>query len=397
MPKQISDSKPVIFLAFANDRVDDAAYLRNLPKELDGIRKALYRAQEAGLCEVVERANATVENILNVFQDRKYRDRISIFHYGGHANGYQLLLESAEGENVAAKSEGLVPFFARQKGLKMIFLNGCSSQQQALDLVEAGVPAVIGTSQSINDDVATTLALRFYFGLGNGAGIEKAWQEAVDEVKIKKGTANMRDFFWDGMTEEVSRETEGKTTIPDRFPWDIFYKEGAEIIENWNLPEAVGNSLYNLPAIPHLHNLPESPFLFLKRYERRHARVFFGRSYYLRDLYNKVTDEKAPPIILMYGQSGVGKSSLFDAGLNPRLEDSHIVHYLRRDPAVGLAAGLKLALSELLSVGDSATDGPVQNPTKTDNESSENTDKPDFSEEKGMMEALQARLPQLKG
>ncbi|MFT5918158.1 MAG: hypothetical protein ACI81T_004675 [Bacteroidia bacterium] len=301
MPKQISDSIPIVFLAFANDRVDDTAYLRNLPKELDGIRKALYRAQEAGLCELVERVNATVENILNVFQDRKYRDRISIFHYGGHANGYQLLLESAEGENVAAKSEGLVPFFAKQKGLKLIFLNGCSSQQQALNLVEAGVPAVIGTSQSINDDVATTLALRFYFGLGHGAGIEKAWQEAIDEVKIKKGTANMRDFFWEGMVEETSRETDNKVGVPDRFPWDIFYKEGAEIIENWNLSEAVGSSLYNLPEIPHLHNLPESPFLFLKRYERENAQVFFGRSYYLRDLYNKVTDEKAPPIILMYG------------------------------------------------------------------------------------------------
>ena len=383
---------PVIFLAFANDRVDDAAYLRNLPKELDGIRKSLYRAQEAGLCEVVERANATVENILDVFQDAKYRNRIAIFHYGGHANGYQLLLESVTGHSVAARSEGLVPFFAKQLGLKLIFLNGCSSQQQALDLIEAGIPAVIGTSQSINDDVATNLAIRFYRGLGNGAGIDKAWQEAIDEVKIQKGTANMRDLFWDGMTEaraDVTPEAQ-----PDRFPWDIFYKQGAEIIKRWNLPEQVGNPLFNLPDIPKIYNLPASPFLFLKRYERQHARLFFGRSYYTRELYNKVVDETAAPIILLYGQSGVGKSSLFDAGLNPRLEESHIIRYIRRDAQKGL---LK-ALEEALAVEVVQTESPDEEASPVISAQSEEKElSQEDVEAKQMTTILQQQLPALKG
>ena len=85
--------KPVIFLAFANDRVEETAYLRNLPKELDGTRNALQKAVKAGLCEVVERPNATIKQIIDIFQDERYKDRIAIFHYGGHANGYQLLLE----------------------------------------------------------------------------------------------------------------------------------------------------------------------------------------------------------------------------------------------------------------------------------------------------------------
>ena len=82
---------PVIFLAFANDLVDDTAYLRNLPKELSSIRKSLELAVKEGLCELVERPNTTISDILDVFQDSRYRDRIAIFHYGGHANGYQLL------------------------------------------------------------------------------------------------------------------------------------------------------------------------------------------------------------------------------------------------------------------------------------------------------------------
>jgi hypothetical protein len=84
--------KPVIFLAFANDKVDNARYLRNLPAELAGIREVLQKAKRTGLCEVVELANVTIKQLLDTFQE--YGDRIAVFHYGGHADGYQLLLET---------------------------------------------------------------------------------------------------------------------------------------------------------------------------------------------------------------------------------------------------------------------------------------------------------------
>ena len=354
MPNTSTNKKPVIFLAFANDRVDEAAYLRNLPKEMSGIRTALDKAVKAGLCELVERANATIEDILNVFQDNYFKDRIAIFHYGGHANGYQLLLETMEGEHAAAHSEGLVSFLAKQQGLKMVFLNGCSSQQQALDLVTAGVSSVVGTSQSINDDVATSLSVRFYSALGNGANLSRAWAEAVDQVKIQKGTANMRDFFWDGMEDgsNIESENEGLTstsekqvqaTVIDRFPWDIYFKEGAELVKHWNLPEAVENPLFGLPE-PERRNLPDAPFRFLERYKREHAEIFFGRSYYIRDLFNTAMDSMAAPVILFYGQSGVGKSSMLDAGLFPRLEQVAKVVYIRRKQRLGLLGTLKRAL-----------------------------------------------------
>ncbi len=73
--------KPVIFLAFANDRGDAAGYLRNLPEEQRRIRAALERARTAGLCDVVERNNATTKDVLDVFQHPEYRHRIAIFHH----------------------------------------------------------------------------------------------------------------------------------------------------------------------------------------------------------------------------------------------------------------------------------------------------------------------------
>ncbi len=333
------NAKPVIFLAFAQDRVEGGEYLRNLPVELDGVRKALQKARRAGLCEVVERSNTTVESILDVFQE--YQDRIAVLHYGGHADSYELLLESLSGEHATAHSEGLVSFLAKQKGLQLVFLNGCCSQQQAQDLIEAGVPAVVGTSQKIDDGVATNLSIRFYKGLGEGLTIDRAWNEAVDQVRIEKGTSNHRGLHW-----------KGKTEVSDRFPWEIYYRKGAEIVKDWNLPEAVENPLFGLPPIPKTHDLPETPFLFLKRYEREHAEIFFGRSYYVRELYNRISDRNAPPIILLYGQSGAGKSSLFDAGLRPRLEDDFEVVYVRRMQEKGLAGSLTFALEQKLEKKD---------------------------------------------
>lgn len=327
--------KPIIFLAFANDRVDEASYLRNLPQELNGIRAALEQAVKEGLCEVIERANATIDIILDVFQDSRYRDRIAIFHYGGHANGYQLLLENLDGSHAVAHSGGLVGFLANQIGLQLVFLNGCSSQQQALDLVQAGLPAVIGTSQSINDDVATMLSLRFYQALGNGANLSRAWTEAIDQVKIQKGTANMRDLLWEGA---------GSETAIDRFPWDMHYGEGADLVKGWNLPESSENPLFGLPEPTSQVDLPQEPYRFLQRYTKDHAPIFFGRSYAIRDLYNSAVDVSAAPIILFYGQSGVGKSSMLDAGLLPRLERTRQVVYIRRNPEKGLLGTLKEAL-----------------------------------------------------
>lgn len=73
---------PVIFLAFANEKVGNTRYLRNIPTEHNGSRKALQEAEKQELCEIVERSNATsIEQIIDVFQDSRYRYRIAIFYF----------------------------------------------------------------------------------------------------------------------------------------------------------------------------------------------------------------------------------------------------------------------------------------------------------------------------
>src|SRR3954468_13243659 len=107
---------PIIFLAFANDRQQGGAYLRNLGLEADRLRTCLGRAN--AICEVVERHSVTPEQILQVFQ--QYKGRVAIFHYAGHADDYILLLENSRGEHVLADARGLAELLRQQQGLQLV-------------------------------------------------------------------------------------------------------------------------------------------------------------------------------------------------------------------------------------------------------------------------------------
>ncbi|MDZ7333277.1 MAG: hypothetical protein ONB31_14985 [candidate division KSB1 bacterium] len=307
--------KPVIFLAFANPRDDSVPYLRNLPDEQRQIRDALDLARSAGLCEIVERSNVRTQDIWDVFQHPDYRDRIAIFHFGGHANSYQLLLENAAGESSPTFASGLAEFLGQQRGLQFVFLNGCSTQPQAMGLLHNNVSVVIATSQTIIDQLATRFAARFYAGLSGGASIRIAFNEAAASIKAELGE-DLAQYYRDCGLEA------------DRWPWDIYVRAGADVTDNWNLPDAADDPLFGLPKIPPAE-LPKVPFCTLHWFDRDHAEVFFGREYQIRELYQRILSPHALPIQLIYGQCGVGKSSFLAAGLLSRLASAAEVRYYR--------------------------------------------------------------------
>jgi WD40 repeat protein len=325
---------PVILLAFANDKQNTGAgYLRGLTQERNAIRDALMKAEQNGLCQVIVEPDVTVDRLFDIFQNSAYRDRIAIFHYGGHADSYSLLLESASGGKVTAHSEGLVSFLAKQKSLKLVFLNGCSSQKQSEELIEAGLPAVIGTSQSINDTIATGLSTRFYKGLASGMTIERAWTEAIDQTKTENNTSNSSSLLVEGILGEPGAE---------QFPWKMYTGEGGAFSKAWNLPEAANQPLFGL-ELPNAYyrKLPLSPYPSLRSFTREEAAIFFGRGNDIRKLYTQLGH--AQPVILLSGKKGVGKTSLLNAGLVPRLEEAFVVSCQSIDnkkPAVVLTEAL---------------------------------------------------------
>jgi len=216
--------KPVIFLAFANDRVEGEAYLRNVPKELKNIRNALVPAENADACEVIERANADLGDIKAVFQDKRYRNRIAVFHYGGHASSHGLLLQDGN-----AGTSGLASFLGMQKGLKLVFLNGCSSKKLGDSLLQKDIPAVVYTTSSVRDEVALQLASNFYGAFAQHISTLEAWEQACSLVCANfnidsKAPSSFRDFyFWED-------------DIPDAFPWMILSKDNKNHHLEWALP-----------------------------------------------------------------------------------------------------------------------------------------------------------------
>lgn len=310
------NTPPIVFIAFANTHEN---HLRGLSEEESMIRQELKSAEQAGICKVIYEGNATVSKIYNRFQE--YQGKIALFHYGGHANSYQLLLEAADGTTHKTQTKGLVDFLGRQTGLQSIFLNGCSTEEQAIDLIDAGVPMVIGTTEEIDDNLAKTIAGRFYSGIGNDLPIWQAWKDAEslgkDEWNNKNG--NTRGF---GMDDE-------EVDVNINFPWRCMIRDGQEKTKQWSLSLAANDPYFGLPPIPDKFHLPESPFRYLDWFEREHAEVFFGRGHYIKKLFNLVSNSASEPVILLYGQTGVGKSSLLEAGLLPRLEEEHTIYYKR--------------------------------------------------------------------
>jgi WD40 repeat protein len=320
----------VLYLAFANSTANP---LPKLGEEHNRLSAILAAAEQEGLCEVVTSPYATVEEILGVLGDPRYRRRIALFHYAGHANAYQLLVQGSGGQEAAAHAGGLAAFLAHQPELALVFLNACSTQPQVQGLIDAGVHTAVATSQAIADEVAVEFAARFYTALAAGVTVESAYGQAAAAVRTQRGD-NLRKFYHiDG------DESAPAPPLFERLPWELARRPGSTIAATWTLPAAARNHLFGLPKVPP-GRLPPNPFRNLVWYTRAEAEVFFGRDRDIRTLYQAVTMPGHTPIVLYCGQSGVGKSSLLAAGLQPRLEQVQQVVYARRRAELGLLGTL---------------------------------------------------------
>jgi WD40 repeat protein len=308
------DAEPIILLTFANEQGDGSSYLRNLPEECRALRDIL--DDERAPFAVRDYPNLTVDQLLNSLQ--RFRNRIVVFHFGGHSDNSVLQLESALGERDFAYAEGLADLLAKQHNLRLVFLNGCYNRAQAELLLNRGIPVVIATVREIDDSEALEFARRFYTAFVENSSIQDAFDQAQSSVILRRGAR-------DG----------------EELPWQLLWGKPTALA--WRLSDITDNPCWGLPALPILP-IAERPFRNLAWYRRQDAALFFGRCAEIGNLLEQVTAPKAPPIILLYGQSGVGKSSLLDAGLTPRLEQDAYCVYVRRNLESRLTAAICVAL-----------------------------------------------------
>lgn len=277
--------KPIIFLAFANDREDIANYLKYLPQESEGVKDAL-KVNPKGEGKnyiLIKETRLTSDKLVKIFLDASVKNEIAIWHYGGHSDNFQLLLEDSNKGNANAHGKGLIEFFKNakrdyQQNLHLIFLNGCTNEQLAQELKNF-IPVVIGTTFEIDDDLAAEFATFFYYALANGHSIQVAFNAAKSKQYIDKG---------DTLRGNYRNNTEESTTEP----WQIYYNKEEDL--EWKIaPIKSSHKPQDLTTYMPRLNKPED---------------IIGRDDFLEELREML--EKDQKVVVVNGMGGLGKTSV---------------------------------------------------------------------------------------
>lgn len=213
--------QPVIFLAFANDKDDHLPLLDEERKVINGHLLPLANQQ---YLQLVIEPSATTADISRYITDLK--DRINIFHYGGHAGSQEIFLQDQ-----VANSDGIAQILALQKELKVVFLNGCSTRAQVGLLQELGIPAVIATSIPIADKAARTFSDVFYRALAEDHTLEEAYKLAAANHLMTTGQA-----------AGINRGVRVRKEAVEPLPWGLYITEGKEAVLNWKIPRQSAGS-----------------------------------------------------------------------------------------------------------------------------------------------------------
>jgi energy-coupling factor transporter ATP-binding protein EcfA2 len=90
----------------------------------------------------------------------------------------------------------------------------------------------------------------------------------------------------------------------------------------------------------------KSPFKFLDSYTREDREIFFGREKEIEELFRRLFESR---VLLVYGESGTGKSSLINCGLINKLSSNeHLPIYIRRSDNIleSLSEAIQILLKE---------------------------------------------------
>ena len=342
-------SSPIAVLAFAN-LVAAGEPLPSLGDEADRLGELF--ADAPVQTHAIERAS--LAKVVDALQT--HRNRVLIFHYAGHAGDamWALADDDGDGDDDWINASELAAAFATSPPPRLVFLNGCATEPQVQAFLDAGVRSVIGTTVKIQDEVAAQFASRFYAGLLGGDTIAGAFAVATHEARARsQGTPRsilkpMRPqaVAAGGVAVEDAIEDaiEDADEIAEHgWPWQL-HPAGSDA-HDWRLAEAIDDPLYEFPLPADCRaRYPREPYPHLMWYRREDAAIFFGRSREIRELADEILGDSAGVVIPFCGESGVGKSSLLEAGLQPRMQPHADVRIRRREAGCGLVAALRSAL-----------------------------------------------------
>jgi hypothetical protein len=284
-------TKAVLLVALANPKFN----LR-VNDEFRAIQRASRKAKAKEIVELVAPSLDThVGDLFEAF--REHEDCITVFHFSGHAHHHRLHLH-----DLKVNTQPINDFLAQQSKLKLVFLNGCNTAAQAKELVQRET-LVIGTHTSIGDDLAVQFAESFYKNLLANHNVARSFREAQSEIEANQ-----------------SQDSRGIVSVDRPEPhsandWELFWKS-KEALE-WKLSDFKDDQIQAREIEVALRRMQDKSRTFdaypdsfenvegshLPRQETQKLVQWIDR-----DLPQKPYGEPVPPIKILAGNAGYGKT-----------------------------------------------------------------------------------------
>lgn len=234
------------FFLAATHREDQP--LPNLVSEIRAIEKLLEPLQRKGQVQVLSNRAANQTDLFTAFYQTE--QPIVLFHYAGHATQDALYLNTKSNVQGVAALLGTQRYEAEEwNPLKLVFLNGCATAPQVSSLQAAGVSAVIATSRSIEDTLASQFAIRFYESwLQEGQTLTRAFEIAAAWLKCLDTPPELI---------RTQRSVALRAEKDQPFSWGLFFHPACNQaeIENWQinptprLPKILLASIKSRPSV----------------------------------------------------------------------------------------------------------------------------------------------------
>lgn len=222
-----------VMLAYFAQRPDQ--FLNYLDKEQDEMAEFCERGDLSYLPRKGEKASvgSMVADI------NRYKDKVVVFHYSGHADSNSIFFNSGAGD-----ATGLANLLGQCPNLKLVFLNGCSTWAQVEALFNNKVKSVIATRYNVRDSEARIFSTAFYQHLFDSKEtLLTSFRNAIINVGLRpklrpllpKGLQGSIETIKPVIADETYRGGL-KTAPPADPPWGIFIPtEGDPILisDDW--------------------------------------------------------------------------------------------------------------------------------------------------------------------
>lgn len=212
-------NKPIVLMTFAKN---DLAGVKN---EAENIYNSV---QSNDLVKNVKIEDADIDTLVETIIDNN--GNLFMFHYGGHADQNNIVLDGFRNLDKIRLSRLLLP--KENHNLSIVFLNGCLTYGQVGLLTAKGVKVIIATNVSVDDTEAVRLSKFFYkCFFEKNYTLKSAFESAEATVKGKNSypiTVN-------------AGEIDENQPMPSS--WTLFVHSKYTEVLNWTLENFVNKPL----------------------------------------------------------------------------------------------------------------------------------------------------------